>query len=59
MPEQSRDRLEAHAAVDRLGGQSVSELMRVDVAEICCGSGFLDGFVDTRRRDWTAAVGEQ
>ena len=33
MPEQGGNGLEAHAPIDRLGGESVAELMGMDVAD--------------------------
>ena len=33
MPEEGGDRFEAHAAVDRLGGEGVAQLVGVDVAD--------------------------
>jgi hypothetical protein len=38
MAEEGGDGLQAHAAVDRLGGQSMPELMRMDVRQPGCGA---------------------
>jgi hypothetical protein len=40
--EHGADRLQAHAAVDGLGGQGVPQLMRVDVRKAGGGSGLVD-----------------
>jgi hypothetical protein len=40
--EHRRDRFQAHAPVDRLGGQSVPELVGVDVRQPGGGAGFVD-----------------
>jgi len=40
--EQAGDGLQGHASVDRLGGQGVPELVRVDVRQAGSGAGFVD-----------------
>ena len=42
MAEHRGDRLQGHAAVDRLCGQGVPELVGVDVGQSCCGAGLVD-----------------
>jgi hypothetical protein len=42
MAEQRGDGFQAHSAVDRLGGQRVAELVRVDVGQPGSGSGLVD-----------------
>lgn len=59
MAEQRGDGLQAHAAVDRLGGQCVAQLVRVDVPDPGGGGGLVYGFVDPGGRDRAAAFGQQ
>ena len=58
MAEQGGDGFQAHAAVDRLGCQSISELVRGDVADAGGGRGPVDGGVNAGLRDGPAVVGE-
>lgn len=57
--QQDSDGLQAHPAVDGLGGQGVAQLVGVDVPEPCCGRGLLDGLVDPGRWDRAASLGQQ
>jgi hypothetical protein len=57
--EERRDRFEAHAPVDGLGGEGVAELVGVDVTDPGGVSGSLNGAVEAFGWDWSAAVAEQ
>ena len=59
MPEEGRYRFEAHATVDRLGGEGVPQLVGVDVPDAGGGRGLADGVVDAGAGDRPGAVGEQ
>ena len=58
MAEERGDGLQAHAVVDRLGGQCVAELVRGDVADTGGGCSGADGEVDAPSGDGAASVGE-
>ena len=59
MAEQGGDGLEAHAAVDGLGGEGVSELVRCHVPDASCLCGLRDGAVYPILPDAPAAGDQQ
>lgn len=56
MAEERSDGLEAHAAVDGLGGEGVAELVGVDVSDAGAGGGGGDVAVDGAPVEWLAVV---
>ena len=58
MSEQSGDRLEAHPAVDRLGGERVAELVRRDVTDAGPLGDSRERAVDADMRNRPPVVGE-
>jgi hypothetical protein len=57
--EQGRNGVEAHPAVDRLGRQSVAELVRGDMADARFGAEAVQGVGNAQRGDGTAAFEEE
>jgi hypothetical protein len=58
MAEQGSDGFQAHAPVDCLGRQSMSQLVRGDVADPGGRRGPADGCVDAGLRDRPSVLGE-
>ena len=58
MSQQGSDGFEAHAAVDRLGGQRVAELMWRNAPETGGSRHLEDRLIHARGRDSSAAVDE-
>jgi hypothetical protein len=59
VPEQRRDRLQRHAAVDRLGGERVPQLVRGHVPDASIAGDLRDGILHALLADPPAALDEQ